>query len=144
MGSLKKRAYQSLSTRISVRVVAYATGLLLVALSVVLYISRQEAKKGAIEEATMVLDGTLLHIDNTLHQVETGTYNMHWNVEHHLDDPDIMVTSIPRKTVSSSSMPIVRTGQRTTASPSNSNTATPPTRFRNGMPAPRNWTSPAG
>lgn len=96
MGSLKKRAYQSLSTRISVRVVAYATGLLLVALSVVLYISRQEAKKGAIEEATMVLDGTLLHIDNTLHQVETGTYNMQWNVEHHLDDPDIMVTYCER------------------------------------------------
>lgn len=90
MASYIKRVQRSLSIRVSSRVVAFATCLLLVALSITFYVSRRSIRREAIEKAALVLDGTIQHIDNTLHMAETASNNMLWNIEHHLDDPKMM------------------------------------------------------
>jgi len=90
MASLKERTSHSLSARLSIRVVIYATCLMLVALSVTFYFSRQIIRREAVGKAVLALDKTVQDIGNELRVAETATYNMRWNVEHHLDDPDIM------------------------------------------------------
>lgn len=56
-----------------------------------LYSSKKAVRNEAINKAEQTLKGTVLRIDNTLLMVEQATRLMLWNVENHLDDPDIMI-----------------------------------------------------
>lgn len=62
------------------------------ALGILFYYSRQAVKEEAVEKATRTLEGTLLHVENTLHEVEVAADNMKWQVEQHIDTPDSMFT----------------------------------------------------
>lgn len=90
MKKLAKKTYQLLSTRVSIRVVAYATCLLVVALFLMFHFSRKAIRLETVSKAELVLEGTIQNIDNTIHIVETATNNMLWNVEHNLDRQDLM------------------------------------------------------
>ena len=52
--------------------------------------AHQAIHREAMEKARQTLCTTELRIDNTLNDVETATRSMHWYVEHHLDQPELM------------------------------------------------------
>ena len=64
--------------------------LFMTALYILFYYSRTAVKEEAVEKATRTLDGTLLHVENTLHEVEVAADNMKWQVEQQIDAPDSM------------------------------------------------------
>ena len=83
---------QSLAARLSLGIIVCMVVLFMTALGVLFYYSRQAVKEEAIEKATQTLEGTLLHVENTLHEVEVAADNMKWQVEQHIDTPDSMFT----------------------------------------------------
>lgn len=83
---------QSLAARLSFWVFVCMVVLFMTALGVLFYYSRQAVKEEAIEKATQTLEGTLLHVENTLHEVEVAADNMKWQVEQQIDEPDAMFT----------------------------------------------------
>ena len=83
---------QSLTARLSIWVLACVVMLFITALGILFYYSREAVKDEAVEKATQTLEGTMLHVENTLHEVEVAANNMKWLVEQHIDTPDSMFT----------------------------------------------------
>ncbi len=83
---------QSLTARLSIWVLACVVMLFVTALGILFYYSREAVKDEAVEKATQTLEGTMLHVENTLHEVEVAANNMKWLVEQHIDTPDSMFT----------------------------------------------------
>ena len=80
----------SLSARLSLSVVALVAIIFLAVFSLMFTETRELIKKEAWGKATQTLDGTVMHIDNTLHQVEVASDNMLNVIEQNLDKPDNM------------------------------------------------------
>ena len=81
---------KTLSARLTLWVVSFSVILFISSLFIIFHFSRQALKEEAIQNVNETLEGTILYIDNTLHQVEVSTRNMLQIVEYHLDKPDYM------------------------------------------------------
>ena len=81
---------RSLSARLSVWTVLVVTAIFLAALGIMFAESRDHVRKDTLGKARQTLDGTVLHIDNTLHAVEVVANNMLRVIESNLDKPDKM------------------------------------------------------
>lgn len=81
---------QSLSARLSFWVFVSVVVLFMAALGIMFHYSRLAVKEEAIQKASQTLEGTLLKVENTLHEVEVAANNMKWLVEQHIDTPDSM------------------------------------------------------
>lgn len=81
---------KTLSARLTLWVVSFSIVLFISSLFIIFHFSKQALKEEATQNVTETLEGTILHIDNTLHQVENATRNMLQKVEQHLDEPDAM------------------------------------------------------
>ena len=92
MAKLLNYHQHQLSVRLGLWVVSIVTILFVAVVAIIFYTSRQAVKEAAIEKAVKTLDGTVLYIDNILHKAEVATKNMRWNVEHHLDQPELLYT----------------------------------------------------
>ena len=78
---------RSLSARLSVWTVLVVTAIFLAALGIMFAESRDHVRKDTLGKAQQTLDGTVLHIDNTLRAVEVAANNM---LRNNLDKPDKM------------------------------------------------------
>lgn len=83
---------QSLAAKLSIGVILSMVVLFITALGILFHYSRIAVQEEAVEKATQTLEGTLLHVENTLHEVEVAADNMKWLVEQHIDTPDSMFT----------------------------------------------------
>lgn len=83
---------QSLAARLSIWVIVSVVVLFMTALGILFHYSRIAVKEEAEAKATQTLEGSLLHVENTLHEVEVAANNMKWLVEQHLSTPDSMFT----------------------------------------------------
>lgn len=81
---------RSLSARLSVWTVLVVTAIFLAALGIMFAESRDHVGKDTLGKAQQTLDGTVLHIDNTLRAVEVAANNMLRVIESNLDKPDKM------------------------------------------------------
>ena len=81
---------RSLSARLSVWTVLVVTAIFLAALGIMFAESRDHVRKDTLGKAQQTLDGTVLHIDNTLRAVEVAANNMLRVIENNLDKPDKM------------------------------------------------------
>lgn len=82
---------RSLSARLSVWTVLVVTAVFLAALTIMFTESRDHVRKDTLGVARQTLDGTVLHIDNTLRIVEVAANNMLRVIENNLDHPDKML-----------------------------------------------------
>lgn len=78
------------SAHLSVWVLASVIILYVATFAVIFIYTHRAIEKESLAKAEQMLNGTVLRIDNLLHQVEVSGTNMLWNIEHHLDDPDAM------------------------------------------------------
>ena len=83
---------RSLSARLSFWVVSCVMLLFVMALGILFHYSDMAVRDEAMEKATQMLEGTLLYVEGTLHDVEVASDNMKWLVEQHIDTPDSMFT----------------------------------------------------
>ena len=81
---------QSLSTRLSLWIVLFATFIFVAALSYLFYESRRAVYEEAMNRASQVLDNTVLRVTNILDHVEVAADNTEWLIKRHLDAPDSM------------------------------------------------------
>lgn len=81
---------RSLSARLSVWTVLVVTAIFLAALGIMFAESRDHVRKDTLGKAQQTLNGTVLHIDNTLRAVEVAANNMLRVIENNLDKPDKM------------------------------------------------------
>ena len=81
---------RSLSTRLTIVVVTIVAIIFIVAYRQISIEAQQIVRDGAWNRATATLEGTVLHIDNTLHSVEVAANNMLRLIEQNLDKPDNM------------------------------------------------------
>lgn len=81
---------RSLSARLSVWTVLVVTAIFLAALSIMFNESQDRVRMDTLGKARQTLDGTVLHIDNTLRAVEVAANNMLRVIENNLDKPDKM------------------------------------------------------
>ena len=81
---------RSLSARLSVWTVLVVTAIFLAALTLMFTESRDHVRTDTLGKARQTLDGTVLHIDNTLRAVEVAANNMLRVIEDNLDKPDKM------------------------------------------------------
>ena len=81
---------RSLSTRLTIVVVTIVAIIFIVAYRQISIEAQQIVRDGAWKRATATLEGTVLHIDNTLHSVEVAANNMLRVIEQNLDKPDNM------------------------------------------------------
>lgn len=77
-------------TKLSAGVLLSVTILFVTALGILFTVSHNAIEKESLAKAQETLNGTVNRIENMLHGVEVATTNMQWNVEHHLDDPNMM------------------------------------------------------
>ena len=82
---------RSLSARLSVWTVLVVTAIFLAALTIMFTESRGHVRRDTLGVARLTLDGTVLHIDNTLRAVEVAANNMLRVIENNLDKPDKML-----------------------------------------------------
>ncbi|MBQ6966164.1 MAG: hypothetical protein IJP82_10855 [Bacteroidaceae bacterium] len=80
----------SLTAQICLWVVSFVAILLVASLYAMFHHAHKAINREAMEKAQQTLRTTELRIDNTLNDVETAARNMHWYVEHHLDQPELM------------------------------------------------------
>ena len=90
MKKIKNIFKRSLSTRLSLWVVFFAAIIFTAVFSLMFTETREVIREEAWGKATQTLDGTVMHIDNTLHQVEVASDNMLRVIEQNLDKPDNM------------------------------------------------------
>lgn len=83
---------RSLSARLSFWVIICVVVLFMAALGILFHYSRMAVKDEAMEKASQTLESTLLHVENTLNEVEVAADNMKWLVEQHISTPDSMFT----------------------------------------------------
>lgn len=81
---------RSLSARLSVWTVLVVTAIFLAALTIMFSESQDRVRIDTLGKAQQTLDGTVLHIDNTLRAVEVAANNMLRVIERNLDKPDKM------------------------------------------------------
>ena len=81
---------RSLSARLSVWTVLVVSAVFLAALTIMFTESQDHVRVDTLGKARQSLDGTVLHIDNTLHAVEVAANNMIRVIENNLDKPDKM------------------------------------------------------
>jgi len=82
--------HQSLSTRLSLWIVMFATFIFMIALGFMFFESRQAVRQEAINHATEILDNTAERVNTILTTVIVATNNTDWLVTRHLDAPDSM------------------------------------------------------
>ncbi len=80
----------SLSTRLSLGIVLFASLIFLVALGFLFIESRKAIHQEAINRATQILDNTAERVNTILTKVEVATNNTDWLAARHLDAPDSM------------------------------------------------------
>ena len=90
MNRIVKYIHRSLSTRLTLLVVTFVAIIFIVTYGQIFNQTRQMVRDSAWNKATATLDGTVLHIDNTLHAVEVAANNMLNVIEKNLDKPDNM------------------------------------------------------
>lgn len=78
---------QSLSTKLSLWLVAFVAVMLVAALFVMFMYARRAVKAEALAKSEAALDGMMQSIDNKLHEVEVAANNIHWRVEGAIDNP---------------------------------------------------------
>ena len=81
---------RSLSARLSFAVVLFVAVIFVGAFSIMFSEARDIIREEAWGKATQTLDGTVLHIDNTLRRVEVASDNMLRVIERNLNKPDSM------------------------------------------------------
>ena len=81
---------QSLSFRLSLWIVLFATIIFIGALGYMFHESREAVHDEAISRANQILDNTQLRINRILEQVEIASRNATWLPTRHLDAPDSM------------------------------------------------------
>ena len=86
----KHKKQRSLSTKLSLWTVLFAGVIFLAAHGVFFNESRLAVQDAAIDNATRILDNTVLRVDNILTQVKVATDNTDWLITRHLDAPDSM------------------------------------------------------
>ena len=82
----------SLSARLSLAVVLFVAVIFVGAFSIMFTEAQDIIKEEAWGKASQTLDGTVLHIDNTLRRVEVASDNMLRVIERNLEKPDSMFT----------------------------------------------------
>ena len=80
----------SLSARLSLAVVLFVAVIFVGAFSIMFTEAQDIIKEEAWGKASQTLDGTVLHIDNTLRRVEVASDNMLRVIERNLEKPDSM------------------------------------------------------
>ena len=86
----RKILFSSLSTHLSLFILAVTTTLLIIIVALNYRSSRDLVKEESIEHAQSVLDNTILRIDNVLNSVETAVQNISLMVVDNIDNPDYM------------------------------------------------------
>lgn len=81
---------QSLSTKLSLWLVAFVAVLLVAALLVMFIYARRAVKAEALAKSEAALDGMIQSIDNKLKEVEVAANNLYWCVESSVDNPDVL------------------------------------------------------
>lgn len=81
---------RSLSARVSLWVVLFASLIFLVAFGFFFVQSRNAVRSEAFSRADQVLDNTVQRVTAVLNRVETATDNIAWLIPRHLDAPDSM------------------------------------------------------
>ena len=80
----------SLSTRLSLWIVLFASIIFLIALGFMFVQSREAIREEAIDHATQILDNTAERVNTILTKVEVAADNTDWLATRHLDAPDSM------------------------------------------------------
>ena len=86
----KHKKQRSLSTKLSLWTVLFVFFIFIAAHGVFFNESRLAVQNAAIENATRILDNTVLRVNNILTQVKVATDNTDWLITRHLDAPDSM------------------------------------------------------
>ena len=86
----KQKKERSLSTKLSLWTVLFAGVIFIAALGFFFIESRLAVRTAAIDNATRILDNTVLRVDNILKEVKVATDNTDWLITRHLDAPDSM------------------------------------------------------
>ena len=81
---------RSLSARLSLAVVLFVAAIFVGTFSIMFSEARDLVSEKAWGKATQTLEGTVLHIDNTLRHIEVSSDNMLRVIERNLDKPDSM------------------------------------------------------
>lgn len=81
----------SLSSRLSLWVVLFATFIFLTALGYLFFVSRHTVREEAIQGATRELENTVLRVNGILEDVELAADNLEWLIYRDLDNPDAMM-----------------------------------------------------
>lgn len=87
---MKQKKQRSLSNKLSLWTVLFAGLIFLTALGVFFNQSRLAVRMAAIDNATRILDNTVLRVNNILTEVKVATDNTDWLIARHLDAPDSM------------------------------------------------------
>ena len=82
---------KTLSARLSLWIVLFATAVFVVALGFMFIESRKTVREEAENRASQVLESTVLRVNNLLDRVVVATDNLEWLVLRHLDAPDSML-----------------------------------------------------
>ena len=80
----------SLSTRLSLFILAITTSLLSAIVILNYNSSRKLVQEESLEHAQSTLDNTILRIDNVLNSIEVAVHNISWMVKDNINDPDFM------------------------------------------------------
>ena len=86
----KQKKQRSLSTKLSLWTVLFAGVIFIAALGFFFIESRRAVRTAAIDNATRILDNTVLRVNNILQEVKVATDNTDWLITRHLDAPDSM------------------------------------------------------
>lgn len=81
---------RTLSVRLSLIVVSAVAILFVATLFSMYWYTKSIVKEEVLQKSSQALEATVQHMDNTLFEVECIARNMRWNVEHHLDHPELM------------------------------------------------------
>ena len=81
----------SLSARLSLWIVLFATVVFIASLGFMFFESRKTVRQEAESRASQVLESTVLRVNGLLDRVVVATDNLEWLVLRHLDEPDSML-----------------------------------------------------
>lgn len=87
---MKQKKQRSLSTKLSLWTVLFAGVIFIAAHTVFFNESRLAVQKSVIDNASRILDNTVLRVSGILAEVKTATNNTDWLITRHLDAPDSM------------------------------------------------------
>ena len=90
MKNNRRKIFSSLSTRLSLFILAVTTTLLIIIVALNYRSSRNLVKEESIEHAQATLDNTILRIDNVLTSVEIAVHNISLMIKDNINNPDYM------------------------------------------------------